>query len=135
MRTLKIDMYMNEDLMHGPPTPVHPDREFWTLNLGSIHDLLNQPLFDSLTDATITLWPEDSHGVRLTCDAVHTAEEMERRLRWILEPWDERGILTVEGYNEVTDEELEEWNTEEGDSSDGAGSEETRSSEDETVQW
>ncbi|EPT02295.1 hypothetical protein FOMPIDRAFT_1047990 [Fomitopsis schrenkii] len=101
----------------SPSTSIHPDSEFWTIDLGSIHDIMKQPLFDSLQDAT---------------------EEMERRLRLILEPWDKRGVLTVDSqcYYELTDEELRRGKaeeariTEEGDSSAGA---EAQSSKDETV--
>ncbi|EPS93708.1 hypothetical protein FOMPIDRAFT_90008, partial [Fomitopsis schrenkii] len=142
MRTLKIDIYMNEDLKRGPPAPVHPDREFWTLNLGSIHDLMKQPLFNSLQDVRIRHWQDHVWYARLTCDAVLTAEEKERRLRLILEPWDKRGILTVKGYNELTDEELRRrrpgrhasnLNAKVGDPSAGAGGEEAQSPNDEIV--
>ncbi|EPS93707.1 hypothetical protein FOMPIDRAFT_1055733 [Fomitopsis schrenkii] len=99
---------------------------------------MDQPLFDPLQHASIDSRRGDNYS-RLTCDAVLTVEETERRLRLIFEPWDKRGILTVRGYNDPTDEELQRRNpeegrmAEEGDSSAGTNSEEAQSSEDETV--
>ncbi|EPS97947.1 hypothetical protein FOMPIDRAFT_89671 [Fomitopsis schrenkii] len=64
---------------------------------------MKQPLFDSLQDANRRVVEPEA---RLTCDTVLTGEEVERRVRLILEPWDRRGILTVTGGSEITDEEL-----------------------------
>ncbi|KAI0727107.1 hypothetical protein C8Q72DRAFT_475761 [Fomitopsis betulina] len=80
-----------------------PDSEFWAVDLGLIQDLLQTPVFASLQHARISICNED--GSRLTRDAVLTAEEMERRIRLILEPWSRRGILLARSY-ELTDEEI-----------------------------
>ncbi|EPS93763.1 hypothetical protein FOMPIDRAFT_1055704 [Fomitopsis schrenkii] len=137
MRTLQVYIYM---LAPGgsPSTSTHPDSEFWTIDLTQIHVIMKQPLFDALQDANIHFGGRRGDA-RLTCDTVLTAEEMERRLRLILEPWDKRGILTAEGYNEPTAEELPQRKpeeariTEERDPSGGASGEEAQSSEDEIV--
>ncbi|EPS94310.1 hypothetical protein FOMPIDRAFT_1055182 [Fomitopsis schrenkii] len=134
IRTLQLDISMRAP-NDSPSTSTHPDSEFWTLDLGSIHDLIKRPLFNSLRSANICMRGFSSDP-RLTCDAVLTAEEMERRVRLILEPWDKRGILTAEGYNEPTDEAIR-WepamdgrDSEKGGSGGGVGGEEAQSSED-----
>ncbi|EPT05073.1 hypothetical protein FOMPIDRAFT_1045147 [Fomitopsis schrenkii] len=119
--------------MGSPSTSAHSDSEFWTIDLGSIHDLTKLPLFNSLQDATISISHVD---VRLARDAVLTAEEMQRRVRLILEPWDERRILAVQGYDEHMFRMLKfmDGSGFEGESSTGgAGSGVAQPSQDETV--
>lgn len=112
-----------------------PDSEFPAIDLGSIHDLMKRPLFNSLHGASVLLgWARRG---RLTCDAVITAEEIECRLRLILEPWEKRGILTVSAYDEATDEEIRReramLHPEREDAGEGAGGKEAYPPEDETV--
>ncbi|EPS94307.1 hypothetical protein FOMPIDRAFT_1055179 [Fomitopsis schrenkii] len=139
IRTLQLRIRL-EPPEHSPSTSTHPDSEFWTLDLGSIHDVIKRPLFNSLRDASIKIWSEALSLTRLTCDAVLTAEEKARRVCLILEPWDKRGILAVEGYHEFSDEEIERerarwrnaYDSEQQGFGEGVG-EEAQSSEDATV--
>lgn len=83
--------------VHNPFTSTHPDSDFGTMDLALIHDLLKQPLFNSLRSVFVLVW-HDRAG--RDCDTVLTAEKMERRIRLILEPWHKRGILTAKGHDE-----------------------------------
>ncbi|EPS98659.1 hypothetical protein FOMPIDRAFT_91683 [Fomitopsis schrenkii] len=137
IRSLSVKIFIRAPGDHSRIL-AHPDSEFWTINLISLHDLMKRPLFDSLQDASIHIHPTAAPG-RLTCDAVFMAEDMKRRLCLILEPWDKRGILTVGGYDEPTEEELRQQKSihasesaEEGRSG-GPGGEEAQSLQDETV--
>ncbi|EPT02287.1 hypothetical protein FOMPIDRAFT_1047984 [Fomitopsis schrenkii] len=108
IRTIRVEISMQAP-KDSPSVSAHPDSEFWTIDLGVVHDLMKRPLFKALQDVNIHVslsYPT----TRLTCDAVLTEEAMERRVRLILEPWDKRGILTVRGRSEPTDEELRQEN-------------------------
>ncbi|EPT02289.1 hypothetical protein FOMPIDRAFT_87384 [Fomitopsis schrenkii] len=137
IRSIQVEMQLKEpdDALFAL---AHPDSEFWTIDLGLIHDLMKRPMFDSLQDVTIDI-PRYSTDVRLARDAVLTAEETNRRLCLILEPWDKRGILTVRGDDEPTDEELGQEadmnssNSKKEDPSGGVKGEEALSPEDEAV--
>lgn len=63
-----------------------------------------------------------------------TKEEMERRVRLILEPWDGRGILEVEGCNLSTmDSEEDPSDSEQQNSDDSIDGDDTQSFDDEIV--
>ncbi|KZT70664.1 hypothetical protein DAEQUDRAFT_181900 [Daedalea quercina L-15889] len=89
---LSILLYSEGDL----PSP-YSDNEFQDINLRPIQETIARPLFDSLKDVVIKVSAGYTTGYpRLTSDVVITAEEMKRRIRLILQPWDKRGILEVE---------------------------------------
>ncbi|KAI0727693.1 hypothetical protein C8Q72DRAFT_434549 [Fomitopsis betulina] len=132
MRTIRAEISMQAP-KDSHFTSGHPDSEFGAIDLGSVHPLLEKPIFDSLQDASIhVLW--HSPTTRLTCDAVLPAEETERRLRLIFEPWDKRGILTVRGCTDEKHRRVDaKYYCKPEEESLGGGSEEAQHPNDETV--
>ena len=80
------------------PAPLPDDDIFREITLAPIHDTIALPLFDSLQSATIATNPLNDEKVYCKmADIILTEEEIAHQISMILQPWDERGILTVTG--------------------------------------
>ncbi|KZT69284.1 hypothetical protein DAEQUDRAFT_271575 [Daedalea quercina L-15889] len=95
MHTFQLELSLiQQSLLDGPDTSQHSDSEFVDIDLGPIRQIIARLLFNSLRDARIDV-VRLHRAPALTSDASLTADEVERRVRLILQPWDTRGILAV----------------------------------------
>ena len=68
------------------------DRDFAMIDLAPIHALQDQKSLRNLREVQVTV---EAFAPRGTSEATISQAKLARKLRLILQPWDQRGILTL----------------------------------------
>ena len=131
IHTLQIQLSLTRQTpLDGPDASQHLDSEFADIDLAPIRQAIARLLFNSLGSVRIDV--VRLHGApALTSDASLMADEIERRIRSVLQSWDTQGILvvtyedrTIRGESDSGDEENDAEETDEDSSEEWQDSDE-----------